>query len=327
MGEDPNELPGHRLRGVRRVAPRRAAGRRRPPRPRRGRLHRLLRDQPQGAEPRAGWRADRDSAWSAGTSWSWTCRRCSTAWTLVFHLAAQAGVRPSWGSAFQVYSDWNILATQRLLEAARRRPLRRFVYASSSAVYGRSTLPLHEEGPTRPLSPYGVSKLAAEHLCGLYAEAYGVPTVSLRYFTVYGPRQRPDMAFHRFIRALRAGRPIPVFGDGRQTRDFTFVGDIVDATCQAADAAVPAGTVLNVAGGSRIELGAAIEELAQVTGRPARLEPATGAPGEMPHTYADIRQAAERLGWRPKTALAEGLREEIAWVARLEAAGAFPESP
>jgi UDP-glucuronate 4-epimerase len=246
---------------------------------------------------------------------------------LVFHLAAQAGVRPSWGSAFQVYTDWNILATQRLLEAARRRPLRRFVYASSSAVYGRSPLPLHEEGPTRPLSPYGVSKLAAEHLCGLYAEAHGVPTVSLRYFTVYGPRQRPDMAFHRFIRALRAGRPIPVFGNGRQTRDFTFVGDIVDATCQAANAAVPAGTVLNVAGGSRIELSAAIEKLAQLTGRPARLEPATGAPGEMPHTYADIRQAAERLGWRPKTALAEGLREEIAWVARLEAAGAFPESP
>ena len=245
---------------------------------------------------------------------------------VVFHLAAQAGVRPSWGSAFQVYTDWNVLATQRLLEAARGRPLQRFVYASSSAVYGRSPLPLHEEGPTRPLSPYGVSKLAAEHLCGLYAEAHGVPTVSLRYFTVYGPRQRPDMAFHRFIRALRAGRPIPVFGDGRQTRDFTFVGDIVAATCQAADAAVSPGTVLNVAGGSRIELGAAIEELAQLTGRPARLVPATGAPGEMPHTYADIRQAAERLGWRPKTTLAEGLREEIAWVARLAAAGAFPHA-
>jgi nucleoside-diphosphate-sugar epimerase len=117
-----------------------------------------------------------------------------------------------------------------------------------------------------------------------------------------------------------------VFGDGRQTRDFTFVGDAVDATCRAADAAVPPGTVLNVAGGSRIELGAAIEELARLTGRPVRLEAATGAPGEMPHTYADIRQAAERLGWRPKTGLADGLREEIAWVARLEAEGAFPHA-
>jgi UDP-glucose 4-epimerase len=245
---------------------------------------------------------------------------------LVFHLAAQAGVRPSWGAAFRVYTDSNVLATQQLLEAARHRSLRRFVYASSSAVYGRSTIPMHEDGATRPLSPYGVSKLAAEHLCGLYAEAYGVPAVSLRYFTVYGPRQRPDMAFHRFIRALRAGRPIPVFGDGRQTRDFTFVGDVVEATCRAADAAVPPGTVLNVAGGSRVGLGAAIEELARLTGRTARLEPATGGPGEMRDTYADIGRAAERLGWRPKTALAEGLRDEIAWVERLEAAGAFPDA-
>ncbi len=240
---------------------------------------------------------------------------------VVFHLAAQAGVRPSWGRAFQVYTDSNVLATQRLLEAARGRTLRRLVYASSSAVYGRSELPMREESPTRPLSPYGVSKLAAEHLCGLYAEAYGLPTISLRYFTVFGPRQRPDMAFHRFIRALRAGRPIPVFGDGRQTRDFTFVADIVDATCRAADAPAPPGEVVNVAGGSRVELRAAIGELERLTGRTAVIEAATGAPGEMPHTYADIRRAAERLGWSPKTALAEGLREEIAWIERAEAAG------
>jgi len=244
---------------------------------------------------------------------------------VVFHLAAQAGVRPSWGRAFQIYTDANILATQRLLEAARGRPLRRLVYASSSAVYGRSELPMREESPTRPLSPYGVSKLAAEHLCGLYAEAYGVPTISLRYFTVFGPRQRPDMAFHRFIRALRAGRPIPVFGDGRQTRDFTFVGDIVDATCRATDARAAAGEVVNVAGGVRIELRAAIEELERLTGCPAVIERATGTPGEMPHTYGDIRRAAEQLGWSPKTALAEGLREEIAWIDRLEAAGGLPD--
>ena len=243
---------------------------------------------------------------------------------LVFHLAAQAGVRPSWGRAFRIYTDWNVLATQRLLEAARGRPPRRFVYASSSAVYGRSELPMREDGPTRPLSPYGVSKLAAEHLCGLYAAAYGLPTVSLRYFTVFGPRQRPDMAFHRFIRALRAGRSIPVFGDGRQTRDFTFVGDIVDATCRAAVAEVAPGEVVNVAGGSRVELGEAIRELERLTGRTAVVEAATGGPGEMPHTYGDIGRARALLGWTPKTPLAAGLREEVAWIERVEAAEGFP---
>ncbi len=243
---------------------------------------------------------------------------------LVFHLAAQAGVRPSWGRAFRIYTDWNVLATQRLLEAARERPPRRVVYASSSAVYGRSELPMREDGPTRPLSPYGVSKLAAEHLCGLYAAAYGLPAVSLRYFTVFGPRQRPDMAFHRFIRALRAGRPIPVFGDGRQTRDFTFVGDIVDATCRAAVAEVAPGEVVNVAGGSRVELGETIREIERLTGRTAVVEVTTGAPGEMPHTYGDIGRARALLGWTPKTPLADGLREEVAWIERVEAAGGFP---
>jgi UDP-glucose 4-epimerase len=245
---------------------------------------------------------------------------------VVYHLAAQAGVRPSWGEAFRIYTDWNVLGTQRLLEAARGRRLRRFVYASSSAVYGRSTLPMREDGATRPLSPYGVSKLAAEHLCGLYAEAYGLPTISLRYFTVFGPRQRPDMAFHRFIRALRAGRPIPVFGDGRQTRDFTFVGDIVDATCRAADAPAAPGEVVNVAGGSRIELGAAIAELERLTGRRAVIQAATGAPGEMPHTYGDIGRAAAVLGWSPKTPLADGLREEIDWVEQAETAALLSDA-
>jgi UDP-glucose 4-epimerase len=245
---------------------------------------------------------------------------------VVFHLAAQAGVRASWGQAFDVYTGWNILATQRLLEAARDRPIQRLVYASSSAVYGRSDLPMREDGPTRPLSPYGVSKLAAEHLCGLYAAAYGVPTVSLRYFTVFGPRQRPDMAFHRFIRALRAGRPVPVFGDGRQTRDFTFVADVVDATCRAATADVPPGEVLNVAGGARIELGEAITLLERLTGQPARRAPATGAPGEMPHTYADIARATRYLGWVPKVPIADGLREEIAWIEAAEAAGLLTDA-
>ena len=244
---------------------------------------------------------------------------------VVFHLAAQAGVRASWGRAFGLYTGWNVLATQRLLEATRDRAgLRRFVYASSSAVYGRSELPMREQSPTRPLSPYGVSKLAAEHLCGLYATAYGVPTVSLRYFTVFGPRQRPDMAFHRFIRLLRAGRPIPVFGDGRQTRDFTFVADVVDATCRAGAAALPdvaPGEVLNVAGGVRIELRDAIQELERLTGQTAQLATGAAPPGEMPHTYADTSRAAALLGWRPKTPLVDGLAEEIAWVAAAEARG------
>jgi UDP-glucuronate 4-epimerase len=244
---------------------------------------------------------------------------------VVFHLAAQAGVRPSWGQVFEVYTNWNVLATQRLLEAAREPGLRRFVYASSSAVYGQSELPMREDGPTRPLSPYGVSKLAGEHLCGLYGLAHGIPTVSLRYFTVFGPRQRPDMAFHRFIRALRAGRPIPLFGDGRQTRDFTYVADIVDATCRAADVPLAAGEVINVAGGSRIELRQAIRELERVTGRPATLTAAGETPGEMRHTYGDIERAARRLGWTPKTTLAEGLLEEAAWIERVEAAGGFSD--
>jgi UDP-glucose 4-epimerase len=171
-----------------------------------------------------------------------------------------------------------------------------------------------------------VSKLAAEHLCGLYGLSYGIPTVSLRYFTVFGPRQRPDMAFHRFIRALRAGHPIPVFGDGRQTRDFTFVGDVVDATCRAGVADVEPGEVLNVAGGARTELGAAIATLERLTGRRAVLAQGAAPAGEMLHTYADTRRAAARLGWTAKTALADGLAEEVAWIETMEACGVLGDA-
>jgi nucleoside-diphosphate-sugar epimerase len=240
---------------------------------------------------------------------------------VVFHLAAQAGVRASWGQAFEQYTSWNVLATQQLLEACRGRGLRRFVYSSSSAVYGRSELPMREESPTRPLSPYGVSKLAAEHLCSLYAQAYGVPTVSLRYFTVFGPRQRPDMAFHRFIRALRAGTPIPLFGDGRQTRDFTYVADVIDATVRAAQAEIEPGTVLNVAGGVRVELRDAIGLLERLTGREAVIAAGSPPAGEMAHTYADTTRTVALLGWRPKTSLADGLREEARWIEAMTRTG------
>src|SRR5579872_1548111 len=153
----------------------------------------------------------------------------------VFHQAAQAGVRASWGSSFSGYTEYNVLATQRLLEALKEHRPRKVVYASSSSVYGDAALPMRETARPQPVSPYGVTKLAAEHLCHLYWANYGVPAVSLRYFTVYGPRQRPDMGFNRFLRAALTGQPIHRFGDGEQTRDFTFVEDAVSATMAAGD--------------------------------------------------------------------------------------------
>jgi UDP-glucose 4-epimerase len=171
--------------------------------------------------------------------------------THVFHLAAQAGVRGSWGEQFQTYTSHNVDATQRLLEMLTGRPIARLVYASSSSVYGDvAPIPMREDAYIQPVSPYGVTKLAAEHLCNLYHANHGVPAVSLRYFTVYGPRQRPDMGFHRFIRAALLGEPITLFGDGEQSRDFTFVDDAVGATMAAGDRGRP-GTVYNIGGGCR----------------------------------------------------------------------------
>ena len=187
----------------------------------------------------------------------------------MFHLAGEPGVRSSWGARFDRYTHHNVAATQRLLEAARELPSKRFVYASSSSVYGDAlALPTHEDDTPRPLSPYGVTKLAAEHLCVLYGEEHGVDTVALRYFSVYGPRQRPDMAFRRFCEAIVAGAPIEVFGDGRQTRDFTYVGDIVAATRAAAEASTKPGRVFNIGGGDAVSVNRALETLAGLAGRP-----------------------------------------------------------
>ena len=185
----------------------------------------------------------------------------------IFHQAAQAGVRASWGKTFETYTSCNVLATQRLLEAAKNAgTVERFVYASSSSVYGDTTdLPMRETSRPRPFSPYGVTKLAAEHLTWLYWKNYGLPTVSLRYFTVYGPRQRPDMAFHRFIKAVLTGQPIRLYGDGDQTRDFTYVDDIVDVNLSAAVAETQ-GRVYNVGGGSRTSVNEVIEIIGRLVG-------------------------------------------------------------
>jgi UDP-glucose 4-epimerase len=234
--------------------------------------------------------------------------------THVFHLAAQAGVRRSWGRDFAIYTENNIEATQVLLEACAGRSVERFVYASSSSVYGDSvSLPMREDAPTQPLSPYGVTKLAAEHLCALYHANYSIPTVSLRYFTVYGPRQRPDMAFHRFLRAIIHDQPITLYGDGEQTRDFTYVQDAVTATVAAATRGVP-GRVYNIGGGSRVSMNQVLEMIGRVSGRPPVVSVDPAQKGDMRHTYADTRLAGADLGFVPAVNLEEGLAAEYQWL-------------
>jgi len=234
--------------------------------------------------------------------------------THVFHLAAQAGVRKSWGSDFDVYTSNNISATQVLLEACVGTGIERLVYASSSSVYGDLVpMPMREDALPQPVSPYGVSKLAAEQLCYLYHVNYGVPTVSLRYFTVYGPRQRPDMGFHKFLRATMEGRPIAVFGDGEQTRDFTFVDDAAAATATAALRGVP-GRVYNIGGGSRVSLNAVLAIIGNVVGTAPILAREANQKGDMRHTYADTTLARADLGFAPTVDLPRGLAAEYEWL-------------
>jgi UDP-glucose 4-epimerase len=231
----------------------------------------------------------------------------------IFHEAAQAGVRASWGSNFSVYTSNNIAVTQRLLEWYKGKPLKKFVYASSSSVYGNARLPLHEEATPRPISPYGVAKLAAEHLCYLYYFNYQIPVVSLRYFTVYGPRQRPDMAINKFFRAALNNSEITIYGDGTQTRDFTYIDDIVAANIIAAEYS-GSGEVFNIGGGNRISVNDLIVLIQEITGHEIHMRKILNQKGDVNDTLADIRSARSILGWKPETNLNKGLTLYYQWL-------------
>jgi nucleoside-diphosphate-sugar epimerase len=232
---------------------------------------------------------------------------------VVYHLAGQPGVRPSWGSQFDQYVRDNIVATQRLLECLKGSRIQRVVFAGSSSVYGDAEMfPTKETALPRPVSPYGVTKLAAEHLTHLYTRNFGLPAVSVRYFTVYGPRQRPDMAFARFMQALADGHEIEVYGDGEQTREFTFVSDAVEGTIKAAGADV-VGQVFNLGGGSRVTVNQVLATLEEISQIKVRRQNLPAAPGDPRHTGASINLARERLGWEPRVSLREGLDQQWRW--------------
>jgi UDP-glucuronate 4-epimerase len=233
----------------------------------------------------------------------------------VFHQAGQPGVRMSWGEDFAVYVRQNISATQRLLEAAKRSTtLQRLVYASSSSIYGNAeSYPTAETARPQPVSPYGVTKLAAEHLCSLYAANFGVPTVSLRYFTVYGPGQRTDMAFTRFVRAAVLDEVISLYGTGEQIRDFTFVDDVVRANLAAATGSPAPGDVFNVAGGSNVSVNQTLDVLSALSGRTLKIDYQDTVAGDVFRTGGDTTKIESVLGWRPTVTIEEGLERHLRW--------------
>jgi len=238
---------------------------------------------------------------------------------VVYHQAAQAGVRASWGQGFRLYTERNISSTQILLEAAKdAKHLKRLVFASTSSVYGDAeTLPTDEKICPTPVSPYGITKLAAERLCGLYQKNFGVPFVALRYFTVYGPRQRPDMAFHKFFKSILQDEAIPIYGDGLQTRDFTFISDVVAANLAAASLPEVVGEIFNIGGGSRVVLKEVLDTMEEIVGKPIKKNHIEKAMGDARHTAADVSKAQRILGYQPKVSLREGLMQEWEWVKAL----------
>jgi nucleoside-diphosphate-sugar epimerase len=233
---------------------------------------------------------------------------------VIYHQAAIPGVRSSWGKNFDQYTVNNINVTQILLEACKDKKIKKFIYASSSSVYGdASELPVKESSPKSPISPYGVTKLAGENLASLYFRCYGVPTVSLRYFTVYGPRQRPDMAFHRFISAILDEREIHIYGNGEQTRDFTYVDDAVEANVRAFLKGREGG-IYNIAGGSRVKLIESLNIIEEISGKRAALKFLEAQRGDAMHTYADVSNAERDLGYSPEVDIKAGLRRHYDWL-------------
>jgi UDP-glucuronate 4-epimerase len=233
---------------------------------------------------------------------------------VVFHLAGQPGVRLSWAEHFETYSARNISASHRLLEAARHAKVERLVMASSSSVYGNAArYPTTENSPTRPFSPYGVTKLGMEHLGRAYAENFGVRTVALRYFSVYGPGQRPDMGLHSFIERALAGDELELYGDGTQRRDFTYVEDVVSATIAAAHAPMSKFSVINVAGGSPVQVKDVLALISQITETPLRIRTRPEQPGDVRVTGGSIDRAKRMLDWAPRMPLADGLSRQVSW--------------
>ena len=228
----------------------------------------------------------------------------------IFHQAAQAGVRASWGKDFGIYVRSNILATQRLLQSYKDRGLKKLIYASSSSIYGDAELPLKEEVVPKPISPYGVTKLAGENLCYLYYANYGIPVILLRYFTVYGPRQRPDMAINKLVAEITDGKEVVIFGDGTQTRDFTYVDDVVEANILAARSDIK-GRVFNIGGGNRISVNDLVKLIGELLDREVKVRYIEEQKGDVRHTWAHISQARAELGWQPRVNIAEGLRKYI----------------
>lgn len=238
---------------------------------------------------------------------------------IIYHQAAQAGVRASWGEGFRAYTERNINATQIILEAAKDAPnLKRLVYASSSSIYGNAeSFPTPESICPQPVSPYGITKLVGEQLCNLYHQNFAVPCVSLRYFTVYGPRQRPDMAFHKFFKWILQDEPISIYGDGQQTRDFTFISDAIAANLAAGTVPEAVGEVFNIGGGSRVVLAEVINMMEEIVGRPIKKNFVGKARGDARHTSADVSKAEKILGYKPEVSLKEGLRREWEWIKSL----------